>query len=471
MSNSKDVKFSLRVFLNKQKTKVLFAEVESDFADVLLSFLTLPLGTIVRVLKKHYGEGQETPVVNIGSLTNLYDSLSNLDGVYFWTEGCKEVLLNPTSSFRDECRKLKLDISETQPTEHFTCPLPKCYASCNMDCLSVYYDTSECNCGRKRVRKIGTKEEPQATNRAGGIFTVDIASFIISDDLRVFPNSTDFIRTLRNLGITDIDLGELTIVTFGFNEIMDLLRGSLFSGTPLSDVILNKRPVDDFATLKCGPRILPHMKEKEATSNSKKILLKIMVQKSTNKLLFARAGQDFMDFLCSLFAIPFGAVEYLLGVNTSLKAIDNLYRSIVMSIDESHLATPDIKNILIEGKLRHGYISKYQILPLTEERFCYSSDGYVPEMRNFSSVNFVKGPGKYIRGPTMYKITDDLTVTPFCMASILLGFKEQNIHLSDVQELELEIGLQEALSILKASLTSASSALTNGLMTNIPLKR
>ncbi|XP_012844356.1 PREDICTED: uncharacterized protein LOC105964378 [Erythranthe guttata] len=432
MSNSKDVKFSLRVFLHKQKTKVLFAEVESDFADVLLSFLTLPLGTIVRVLKKHYGEGQETHVVNIGSLTNLYDSLSNLDGVYFWTEGCKEVLLNPTSSFRDECRKLKLDISETQPTEHFTCPLPKCYASCNMDCLSVYYDTSECNCGRKRVRKIG----PQAINRAGGIFTVDIASFIISDDLRVFPNSTGFIHTLRNLGITDMDLGELRIVTFGFSEIMDLLKGSLFSGTPLSDVILNKRQVDHFATVKCEPRILS-LKEKEATSNSKKIILKIMVRKSTNKLLFARAGQDFMDFLCSLFAIPFGAVEYLLGGNTSLKAIDNLYRSIVMFIDESHLATPYIKNRLIKGKLRHGYISKFQILPLTEERFCYSTDGYVPEMRNFSSVNFVKGPGKYIRGPTMYKITDDLTVTPFCMASILLGFKEQNIHLSDVQEWSL----------------------------------
>lgn len=47
MSDAKEVKFSLKVLINKQKTKVLFAEAESDFSDVLLSFLTLPLGKIV----------------------------------------------------------------------------------------------------------------------------------------------------------------------------------------------------------------------------------------------------------------------------------------------------------------------------------------------------------------------------------------------------------------------------------------
>ncbi|KAK4401659.1 hypothetical protein Sango_0906600 [Sesamum angolense] len=50
MSESEDVKFSLRVMMNKEENKVLYAEVGSSFADVLLSFLTLPLGTIVRLL-------------------------------------------------------------------------------------------------------------------------------------------------------------------------------------------------------------------------------------------------------------------------------------------------------------------------------------------------------------------------------------------------------------------------------------
>lgn len=47
MSDAEEVKFSLKVMINKEKTKVLFAESDSDFVDVLLSFLTLPLGSIV----------------------------------------------------------------------------------------------------------------------------------------------------------------------------------------------------------------------------------------------------------------------------------------------------------------------------------------------------------------------------------------------------------------------------------------
>ncbi|EYU34009.1 hypothetical protein MIMGU_mgv1a020636mg [Erythranthe guttata] len=466
MSGDEDVKFSVKVVLTKQKNKVLFAEANSDFVDVLISFLTLPLGAVVRVLKKHYGD-KEAPA--FGSLTSLYNGLANLDSCHFWTEGCKEVLLNPTGPFAEECRKLKLDISDTQPTEYFTCEHRNCWTTRIGPpwFTSVYYDTAICCCGRPMTRKavgIITKEFAPA------VFTINTASFIISDDLQIFPNSTDLIQTLRNLGITNMDVGELRTVTFGFNEIMDLLMLSLLSRTPLSDFILNRRHVDGLARLKFEPGILYKGKVKEATSNSNEmIILKIMVQKSTNKLLFARAGEDFIDFLCSLLAIPFGAVEYLLVGKTCLKAIDNLYVSIVHLIDDSYLATLDIKNRLMLAKLPHGYISENQILPLIVESFPYTNDT-VPRLEKFSSVKFVKGQGKYIRGPTMYKITDDLTVTPFCMASMFLALKEQNIPLSDVLELELEIRLEEGLSILKASHTSAS-ALTDALMTKLMLKK
>ncbi|KAL8031336.1 hypothetical protein ABFX02_13G017550 [Erythranthe guttata] len=70
----------------------------------------------------------------------------------------------------------------------------------------------------------------------------------------------------------------------------------------------------------------------------------------------------------------------------------------------------------------------------------------------------------------MYKITDDLTVTPFHMTSTISSLRGLNIPVSDVRELELEIGLEEALSILKASLTS-TSALTDGLKINTMLTK
>lgn len=108
---------SLNVMMNKKETKVLFAQVDGYFADILLSFLTLPMGRIVKVLGKHYGD--EAPA--IGSFSSLYRSLKNLDSSHFWTKGAKEALLDPISSSDAECKSLKLDISASPPTEYFHC--------------------------------------------------------------------------------------------------------------------------------------------------------------------------------------------------------------------------------------------------------------------------------------------------------------------------------------------------------------
>ncbi|EYU34006.1 hypothetical protein MIMGU_mgv1a021630mg [Erythranthe guttata] len=229
--------------------------------------------------------------------------------------------------------------------------------------------------------------------------------------------------------------------------MMDLLKGSLLSRTPLTDVLLNnKREVDDFAGLKFELEKLAPKKEEATHSNSKKMILKVMVQNSTNKILFARAEEDFVNFLCVLLAVPLGAVECLLDNRTCLKAIDNLYGSIADNMDK-HLVTPEMKNRLMKGNLPHGYISKNQTIPLTEESFnhTYTIGSRRKKKVQFSSVKFVKGGGKYIRGPTMYKVTDDLTVTPSCMASTVSDLKEHNIPLSDIQELELEIGSKEVI--------------------------
>ncbi|KAL6546269.1 hypothetical protein OROMI_021990 [Orobanche minor] len=116
MCKSKDVQFSLKVLINKQKTKVLYAKADSHFVDVLLSFLTLPLRTVVRILGKHYGNDEaQAPV--IGSLNTMYNGLANLDSDHFCTESSKQMLLNPRKSFRNERCKLKLNVDDTQPTK------------------------------------------------------------------------------------------------------------------------------------------------------------------------------------------------------------------------------------------------------------------------------------------------------------------------------------------------------------------
>lgn len=458
MSNAEEVKFSLKVIVNKERTKVLFAEADSHFTDILLSFLTLPLGRIVKIFEKQYGD--EAPT--IGSLNTLYHSLANLDSSHFCTEGAKMALLDPKTSFEVDYECLKLDVSNSPPANYLTCSIYYCNRN-KFRSVSIYNDQYQyCKlCGnyimtREEVAKKGS-ETAAAAATDDGTFTKNTTTFIIYDDLGISVNVTGLLQTISILGITDMDSAKLMNVSFGLTEIMNLLKASLLSPTPLSDLILSgKRQMNSTIVGFKLETASTREAVKEETSKSKKIILKMMVQKSSGKLLYAQAEEDFVELLFSFLVIPLGGVECLLAGETSIKSIDSLYRSMADVIDEKYFKTTDTKSRLIKPKLPHGYISKSHVLPLAEECLpeSYFSDRH---------AKFPKGHGVFLNGPITYHVTDDLTVTPFCIASIVSRLSELKITVYDVKEVEVQIGLEEALSILKASLTS-TSALTKGLL-------
>lgn len=466
----KDVKFLLKVMVNKEKRKILFAEADCRFVDVLLSFLTLPLGTIVRILEKHYGD--EAPV--IGSLTTLYNGVANLDSFHFWTEGAKSILLHPRSSSDALCKSLKLDISDSQPFEYFFC---------SNDCrrrrfrsLSVYIDKLspkvhpfKCCYSSSMKREVAKEDDVVLYN--DGVFMQCTTSFVITDDLQIMPIDAGLLQIASSLGITDTNKAELMDVTFGYAEVMDLLRASLISSTPLSDIILNENRLTHSKKRKYEQRALRFLIANASTCSSKKMILKVMLQKSTNQFLYALAGKDFVEFLFSFLVIPLGGVEYLFEGNSLIKSIDNLYGSLDDDlIDSRYYTLPSMINRLMIPKIPHGYISENHILPLIEEDL--PSDY---KMMTTYSENFPDGRGNYLKVPETYlnwatdldrsrtfMVTDDLTVAPFCIAPALSIINEMKVPLSDVKEVEMQIGLEEALGILRASLTS-TSALSNGL--------
>jgi hypothetical protein len=45
-------KVSLKLFIDKKRQRVLFAETDKEFVDFLLSIFTLPVGTVTRLLKE-----------------------------------------------------------------------------------------------------------------------------------------------------------------------------------------------------------------------------------------------------------------------------------------------------------------------------------------------------------------------------------------------------------------------------------
>jgi 4-aminobutyrate aminotransferase-like enzyme len=75
-------KVSIRVLVEKGKNKVVYAEAGKDFVDVLFSFLTLPLGTIARLVAKE----SNMKAVQFGSISSLYQSVSDLDQQHLWSQ-------------------------------------------------------------------------------------------------------------------------------------------------------------------------------------------------------------------------------------------------------------------------------------------------------------------------------------------------------------------------------------------------
>ncbi|XP_047940782.1 uncharacterized protein LOC125188087 [Salvia hispanica] len=447
MSNAKkDDKFSLKAVVNMKKRKVLFAEVDSAFADVLLSFLTLPLGTIVKILKKRSKDLD----LHIGSLTSLYTGLANLDSDRFLTEGAKSVLLHPRSSSGDERQTLKLDISDYPPLEYFNCS-KKCISYVGVRSMIMYYDVGYCVYCRQKMEKVVQSETRTVPCDDEVYLKKKTSSFLITDDLRIMPNS-GLLQISSLLGDADLVEAETMTVSFGLSEVMDLLLYSLLSINPLSVAILSAK--------------IEFTKATEFTtyaSDNCMMGLKLIVQKSTSKLLYAEAEEDFVDFLFSFLVIPLGGVESLLWSNSYVKAIDNLHKSTTDLIREKYFKSSDTKNRLLKPNIPHGYKSKNHILPLTEDQLPIVN-GSVNWLA--PSTKFPKGQGSYLVGPRTYKVTDDLTVTPFCTLSILETLVKMKIPVSDVEELKLDIGTNKGLSILRASLTS-KCALTDALLTPI----
>jgi len=184
-----DEHVSLKLVVNAETNKVYFAEAGKDFVDVLFSFMTLPLGTIARLIDKDSKMGP----ITLGSLNSLYHSVAHLDTQY------KEMLLQPSNSAEDFCNTLKLNIDDTGPKKYFMCT----------HCCSIllsFTTLRKCRCANNLTQEVFLKHFCNGFVKDG--------VFIITDDLIVMPNSVDYatFSLFQNLGIRNpSSVKEMTI--------------------------------------------------------------------------------------------------------------------------------------------------------------------------------------------------------------------------------------------------------------------
>ncbi|XP_044460423.1 uncharacterized protein [Triticum aestivum] len=215
MSSDGGPTFSVKLFIDKEKKKVLFAESDKDFVDVLFSFLTLPLGTIVRLFDKKS---------QVGCLDELYKSVESLGEDHFQTKACKAMLLAPLNAAAVHCNRLKVKVVDKNPM--YRCK----NASCRVTAFSSV-PHAICYC------------------KNDAVFVIGVAKFIITDDLQVAPASTRVMFSLiEKYGIPEKENIQEKVIQLNSAKMIGLLRRALLTKQVLTglyfDVAILANPAD-----------------------------------------------------------------------------------------------------------------------------------------------------------------------------------------------------------------------------------
>ncbi|KAJ9550834.1 hypothetical protein OSB04_014879 [Centaurea solstitialis] len=451
-------KISLKVLFPKGHNKVIFAETDNNFVDALFSIVALPLGTIVRIL----GKSPDQRLNPLVSLQNLHKSLVELPACYLSAEESKFMMLNPRTSIsiHDCFRHLKLKIDDTEPTKHFICE----NEGCNPKSRSYFSTCSGARCHhclKEMTREI--KYDLSFDPTQGGALVPDPKTFIVTDDLFVIPNTLDAgLRLLCDRGFTDASHLEERTIDIGREQMLILLRAALVLKYPLTYLV--------FHTIHPIGTPVRSLTSNEEDRSLKTMTLKLTLQKSTSKFLFAEAGEDFVDFLFGFLEIPLGTIiTELMNDKTYLESLENLYDSIYgMSFDQC-IRWHYIKPMLTDPQLAWKYVSENQISPLytskVSSQINYLSSvlgGTMVQWANVSDSMYnltFKDPrveGRYVKKAMKFMITDDLIVTRFSTISAIAIMKESKVPLKDLEHHVVTIGIEEGLKILNASLKSRS---------------
>lgn len=135
-----------------EKNKVIFVKSDGDFIDVLLSFLTIPISTIITL-----AQNQSLPSGIAGCIKNLYKSVQDIDVRYFHlhSEAGKLMLLHPRNAAESCYEGLKLKIDNVECTKYFCCASEDCTPKGSR--LLSHYKDALCECRKPMNREVRLK--------------------------------------------------------------------------------------------------------------------------------------------------------------------------------------------------------------------------------------------------------------------------------------------------------------------------
>ncbi|MBA0841592.1 hypothetical protein Goarm_004076, partial [Gossypium armourianum] len=217
-----------------------------------------------------------------------------------------------------------------------------------------------------------------------------------------------------------------------------------------------------------------------ATSTT--VTLKLLIDTKGQRVLYAEAGKDFVDFLFNMLLLPVGTVIRLLAKEGMVGCLANLYES-VENLDDTYFQPKTNKDTLLKPNYSSSLATNVpRLLPniqyKTTQRIyrcpnnCGNYSANDPTSMCPSCPYVMNSPassdaneGGYVKGVVTYTIMDDLTVTPMSTISSITLLNKFNVQQVDaLEEKVVDVGINEGVELLMASLQS-KNALTNVFLT------
>ncbi|KAM4104567.1 hypothetical protein ACJW30_06G168100 [Castanea mollissima] len=244
MEESQETNVSLKLLIDTESHRVLFAEADKNFIDFLFHILALPVGTFIALLTKR---GM------VGSLGNIYESIENLNITYLQPNLNKETLLKPKVHIPGGGTGVPLLLPNVESSSSTSLKFYKCagnnrplFIVDGNDCKDYVADDNRAicpSCKNVMSHKLNFVHSPRATNAGSssseGGYVKGVVTYMVMDDLVVKPMSTiSSITLLNSFNVKDLGALEEKVIHLGIDEGVKLLKASLRSKNVLTDVFL-----------------------------------------------------------------------------------------------------------------------------------------------------------------------------------------------------------------------------------------
>ncbi|XP_048140254.1 uncharacterized protein LOC115728179 [Rhodamnia argentea] len=195
---------------------------------------------------------------------------------------------------------------------------------------------------------------------------------------------------------------------------------------------------------------------------TERVNLKLLVDKTNRRVLFAEGGKDFVDFLFHILALPVGTVIRLLEKIGMVGSLGNLYSSI------------EKLNDVINAKTYYRCSSRSSVSCSTyvaehPSAKCPNCGNSMNQRSTFvespagnltaavASAAESAGKGGFVQGLVTYMVMDDLVVKPMSTISSITLLNQFNVkEIGHLEEKVVNLGMDEGIKLLRASLHSTN---------------